>query len=87
MLRWASLDEPSTPSSFTGPPLRPAASSASGLPSLLDITLADVAAGLGSGQFIVLNLATSYLKRIEEVDGHFRSILETNPTPRPLPAR
>ncbi len=58
---------------------QPANSSASsGVPSLLDITLADVAAGLYSGKSTVCDLVKAYLKRIDEVEGHFRSILNTN---------
>ncbi len=57
---------------------QPANSSASGVLFLLHITLAEVAAGLDSGKFTVLDLVKTYLKRIDEVDGHFRSILEPN---------
>jgi len=58
--------------------LQPATSTSSAMPSLLDITLADIAAGLDSDKFTVLDLVRAYLKRIDEVDDHFRSILETN---------
>jgi len=57
---------------------QPATSLTSAIPSLLDITLADVATGLDNGKFTVLDLVKAYLKRIDEVDDHFRSILETN---------
>ena len=73
---WVNHEPPTCAGLLTA---QPATSSASGVPSLLDITLADVAAGLDSGQFTVLDLVKAYLKRIDEVDGHFRSILETNP--------
>ncbi|KAK4197978.1 amidase signature domain-containing protein [Triangularia verruculosa] len=53
-------------------------SSSSDIPSLLDITLDDIAAGLDSGKFTVLDLVRAYLKRINEVDDHFRSIPKTN---------
>ncbi|KAK5658137.1 hypothetical protein OQA88_2109 [Cercophora sp. LCS_1] len=51
----------------------------SSLPSLLDINLNDIATGLDEGQFTVLDLVKAYSKRIEEVDGYFRSIIEVNP--------
>jgi hypothetical protein len=55
--------------------IRLATYSGSPPPSLLHITLA----GLDSGKLTVLDLVKAYPKRIGEVDGHFRSILETNP--------
>jgi hypothetical protein len=59
--------------------IRLATYSGSPPPSLLHITLADNGAGLDSGKLTVLDLVKAYPKRIGEVDGHFRSILETNP--------
>lgn len=59
--------------------LQPATLSSSDIPSLLDITLADVAGGLDNGKFTVLDLVRVYLKGIDEMDGHFKSILETHP--------
>jgi len=55
------------------------ASSSTALPSLLDITLEDIAWGLDNGRFTVLDLVKAYTKRIDEVDDHFRSIIEVNP--------
>ncbi|KAK4141352.1 amidase signature domain-containing protein [Dichotomopilus funicola] len=59
--------------------LAPAPSPGTILPSLLDITLDDIEAGLDNGRFTVVDLVTAYRKRIDEVDDHFRSIIEINP--------
>ncbi|KAH6615781.1 putative amidase [Chaetomium sp. MPI-SDFR-AT-0129] len=59
--------------------LAPAPSPGTILPSLLDITLDDIAAGLDHGRFTVVDLVRAYIKRIGEVDDHFRSIIEINP--------
>lgn len=59
--------------------VEPATSLDSAVPSLPNINLADIAVGLDDGSFTVLDLVKAYTKRIDEVDGHFRSILETNP--------
>lgn len=59
--------------------LAPAPLLAATLPSLLDITLDDIATGLDNGRFTVVDLVRAYSKRIDEVDDHFRSIIEINP--------
>ncbi|KAI1126262.1 glutamyl-tRNA amidotransferase subunit A [Nemania abortiva] len=48
------------------------------IPSLLEITLDQIAAGFNKEIFTSIDLVRGYLKRIDEVDGTFKSILETN---------
>lgn len=51
----------------------------SAIPSLLEITLDDVIAGLEHGIFTSNDLVLAYINRIEEVDGVFKSVIEINP--------
>lgn len=52
---------------------------ASSFPTLREITLDDIAHGLDDGRFTVVDLVETYIQRIQEVDDHFRSIIEINP--------
>lgn len=47
--------------------------------SMLNLTLADIAVGLDDGHFTSVDLVRSYLARINEVDGIFKSVIEINP--------
>jgi amidase len=53
-------------------------SSAPAIPSLLEISLDDIIAGLERGSFTATDLVTAYIKRAEEVDHIFRSVLQIN---------
>lgn len=48
------------------------------IPSLLEISLTDIDAGLESGTFSATDLVRAYIKRAEEVDQVFSSILQIN---------
>ncbi|KAJ5956346.1 glutamyl-tRNA amidotransferase subunit A, partial [Penicillium viridicatum] len=48
------------------------------LPSLLDITLEDIASGLDAHEFTAVELTNAYLSRIEEVNDVFHAVLEVN---------
>ncbi|OQD62184.1 hypothetical protein PENPOL_c004G05322 [Penicillium polonicum] len=48
------------------------------LPSLLDITLEDIASGLEAHEFTAVELTNAYLSRIEEVNDVFHAVLEVN---------
>jgi amidase len=49
------------------------------LPSLLNITLEQVAEGLEGGKFTSVDLVKAYIARIEESNEEFWSVLEINP--------
>ncbi|KAF2691581.1 amidase signature enzyme [Lentithecium fluviatile CBS 122367] len=49
------------------------------IPSLLNVTLSELAEGLERGHFTSVDLVKAYLLRIKEVDHEFHSIIETNP--------
>lgn len=49
------------------------------IPSLLEVTLDDVISGLDRGIFTSADLVSAYIKRIEEVDGVYKSVIEVNP--------
>lgn len=49
------------------------------LPSLLNITLEQVAEGLEGGKFTSVELVKAYIARIEECNEEFRSVLQINP--------
>lgn len=51
---------------------------------LEEMGVADLSAGLGSGRFSAVGLAEAYLERIEQLDGHLRSVIEVNPQAREL---
>ncbi|KAI9815941.1 MAG: hypothetical protein M1827_001933 [Pycnora praestabilis] len=48
-------------------------------PSLIDVTLEDLATGLESGQFTSVNLVQAYLARINEVNPMLNAVTEINP--------
>ena len=47
--------------------------------NLLDATIADLNRALDTGATTAVQLTEAYLARIEEVNGHFHAVLETNP--------
>lgn len=49
------------------------------LPSLFDLTLSDLGAGLDAGRFSVVDIVKAYHARIDDVDSTFRSLIEVNP--------
>ena len=49
------------------------------VPSLLNVTLEEIAVGLDLGSFSAVDLVKSYLARIDEADGTFRSVVELDP--------
>lgn len=49
------------------------------IPSLLEITLDEVISGLDRGIFTSADLVSACIKRIEEVDGVYKSVIEVNP--------
>jgi amidase len=49
------------------------------LPSLLNITLEQVAEGLDSKRFTSVDLVKAYIARIEECNEEFRAVLQINP--------
>ncbi|KAF2191375.1 glutamyl-tRNA amidotransferase subunit A [Zopfia rhizophila CBS 207.26] len=51
----------------------------SGMPSLADITLKEISAGLDARQFTCVDLVRAYLARTKEVNNDFHIIIETNP--------
>lgn len=49
------------------------------IPSLLDITISDIADGLDQGRFKCVDLVEAYLARTAEINGEFRPIIQMNP--------
>jgi hypothetical protein len=49
------------------------------IPSLLNITLDELSAGLDHGTFTVVDLVETYLARIKEVNDYFKAVIEVNP--------
>lgn len=49
------------------------------IPSLCDLTAADVANGLDQNLFDSVQLVEAYTQRIKEVDGLFHTTIEVNP--------
>lgn len=49
------------------------------VPSLLNVTLEEIAVGLDLGSFSAVDLVKSYHARIDEADGIFRSVIELDP--------
>lgn len=48
------------------------------LPSLIHITLEDIATGFDNGHFTSVHLVKAYIARIDEVNEQFKAILEIN---------
>lgn len=48
-------------------------------PSLLDVTLEELAVGLESGLFTSIDLVNAYVARIDEVNGTLRAVTQLNP--------
>jgi amidase len=49
------------------------------LPSLLNITIEQVAQGLDDGAFTVTDLVRGYIRRIEEVNHILHAVIQVNP--------
>lgn len=49
------------------------------LPSLLTISLEDIAAGIDSGDFTVYDLTKAALARIDEVNEQLHAVIQVNP--------
>jgi amidase len=49
------------------------------IPSLLNITLDELSAGLDRGTFTAVDLVETYLARIKEVNDYFKAVIEVNP--------
>lgn len=49
------------------------------VPSLLNITIEQVAQGLDDGAFTVIDLVRGYIRRIEEVNHLLNAVIQVNP--------
>jgi amidase len=64
-----------------GPPRANTATVVKGeiFPSLIDVTLEELASGLESGLFTSVDLVTAYLARIQEANATTNAVVEINP--------